>query len=199
MDSTKILSMDEIRRVVQDLRSRATRDIQARRGLAIFRLSCCCGLRAKEIVGLSLKDFFLFGPKPYIWVDKSITKGENGKKKSRKVPLWWDSGTKDDLTAWYNERCSDAGAEVPYICTTYNHAFQRLEPHDVGKLWTTCIRVLGQRASLSIHCGRHSFCSHALDQGRSLAEVRDAAGHSDISTTSIYLHAIDRTLPDMFA
>ena len=41
---------------------------------------------------------------------------------------------------------------------------------------------------LTIHHGRHTFISHALAGGRTLAEVRDAAGHSNVSTTSGYLH-----------
>ncbi len=43
---------------------------------------------------------------------------------------------------------------------------------------------------LSIHCGRHSFVSHSLAGGRTLAEIRDAAGHANVSTTSIYLHIV---------
>ena len=42
--------------------------------------------------------------------------------------------------------------------------------------------------TLTIHHGRHTFISHALAGGRTLAEVRDAAGHSDVSITSEYLH-----------
>ena len=41
---------------------------------------------------------------------------------------------------------------------------------------------------ITIHHGRHSFCSHALGGGRTLAEVRDAAGHANVATTSIYTH-----------
>jgi integrase len=45
---------------------------------------------------------------------------------------------------------------------------------------------------LTIHHGRHTFISHALAGGRSLAEVRVAAGHSNLVTTSAYLHiAVD--------
>ena len=40
----------------------------------------------------------------------------------------------------------------------------------------------------TIHHGRHTFISHALAGGRTLAEVRDAAGHSNVSITSGYLH-----------
>ena len=45
---------------------------------------------------------------------------------------------------------------------------------------------LARLRHLTIHHGRHTFISHAL------AEVRDAAGHSNISVTSVYLHiAVD--------
>ena len=47
-------------------------------------------------------------------------------------------------------------------------------------------------ASLTIHRGRHSYISHALAGGRTLAEVRDAVGHANVSITSAYLHvAVD--------
>ncbi len=46
--------------------------------------------------------------------------------------------------------------------------------------------------TLTIHHGRHTFISHALAGGRTLAEVRDAAGHVNVSITSGYLHvAVD--------
>jgi site-specific recombinase XerD len=45
-------------------------------------------------------------------------------------------------------------------------------------------------ATLTIHHGRHTFISHALAGGRTLAEVRDAAGHCNVSITSSYLHVV---------
>lgn len=46
--------------------------------------------------------------------------------------------------------------------------------------------------TLTIHRGRDTFISHALAGGRSLAEVRDAAGHVNVSITSGYPHvAVD--------
>jgi integrase len=46
--------------------------------------------------------------------------------------------------------------------------------------------------TLTIHHGRHTFISHGLAGGRTLAEVRDAAGHANVSITSGYLHvAVD--------
>jgi len=42
------------------------------------------------------------------------------------------------------------------------------------------------------HSFRHAHISHALKNGATLAELRDQAGHANISTTSLYAHA-DRT------
>jgi site-specific recombinase XerD len=43
----------------------------------------------------------------------------------------------------------------------------------------------------SLHHGPHTFISHALAGGRSLAEARDAAGHQNVSITSAYLHVAE--------
>ena len=54
---------------------------------------------------------------------------------------------------------------------------------------------------MTIHHGRHTFISHALAGGRTLAEVRDAAGHSHVGITSLYLHIAvedDATVGDLF-
>ena len=47
---------------------------------------------------------------------------------------------------------------------------------------------VARRQTITIHHGRHTFISHALAGGRTLAEVRDAAGHANVSITSAYLH-----------
>jgi site-specific recombinase XerD len=54
----------------------------------------------------------------------------------------------------------------------------------------TACQVLSadRQQSLTIHHGRHTFISHALAGGRTLAEGRDAAGRSNVSITSGYLH-----------
>jgi len=53
-----------------------------------------------------------------------------------------------------------------------------------------------------IHHGRHTFISHALAGGRTLAEVRDAVGHGNATITSGYLHSgvdDDNALGRLFA
>ena len=93
----------------------------------------------------------------------------------------------------------------PFVCGQNSKTQGKpLTVRDAQYRFTTAIKVLGidQCKDISVHCGRHSFCSHALAGKRSLAEVRDAAGHANISTTSIYLHAVtddDDEIGNLFA
>jgi integrase len=66
--------------------------------------------------------------------------------------------------------------------------------HVLRRRFQTACGVLGWERvrTLTLHHGRHTFVSHALAGGRTLAEVRAAAGHASLQTTSIYLHvAVD--------
>ena len=202
MDSTKILTREEIQSVLRDLHRRAKGSINSWQNLVVFRLSCCCGLRAMEICGLDVADVLVSGPRPCIRVRKAVTKGQAAKKRGRIVPLWWDRGTLEDLAEWREARIMEAGEDAPFLCTrSYAARGNRLIPPMAAKRWRTAIRRLGpeRKKQISIHCGRHSFCSHALAMGRSLVEVKDAAGHRNIATTSIYLHYIGREdVPDLF-
>ena len=207
MDSTSILTKGEIAAVLSDLkRGRRLRYPNVRRNLTIFRLSCCCGLRASEICGLDIGDVVtLAGERPCVRVRKEITKGREGQRRSRNVPLWWDSGTLEDLTSWLRFRMQMAEAVLvsdPFVCSLAGAATgRRLLRQQVASMWQTAIRVLGTERvrQLSIHKGRHSFCSHALQAGLSLVAVRDAAGHANVSMTSRYLHVVQDEGPiDIF-
>lgn len=55
------------------------------------------------------------------------------------------------------------------------------------------VRKLAKAATIdkkvSPHSFRHAHISHALKNGATIAELRDQAGHANISTTSLYAHA----------
>ena len=188
IDRTRILLRCEIVDVLTELARKGRRAVNSRQNRVIFRLATCAGLRVSEVVGLSMSNVVCGSKRPHIAVPSAIAK----RHKARKVPLWWDGATLADIDAWRRERL-DQGAKPgdPFVCVqSKNKQGKRLSVRNAQARFKAAIKVLGKERvnGISIHAGRHSFCSHALAGGRSLAEVRDACGHASISTTSIYLH-----------
>lgn len=193
MNASQILLREEFSAVLDDLSARAKHSKNSKLNLIIFRLAACCGLRRGEMCGLNMSDFTLNTPKPVIHIRKENTKGRDGKRRARFVPLDWDTGSLKDLTAWHALRVSQgAGPLDPFVATASG---KRLEESLAFRRWRTAIRVLGPERvkQVSIHDGRHTFCSHALHGGKTLVQVRDAAGHSSVNTTNIYLHILDQS------
>jgi integrase len=128
--------------------------------------------------------------RPHIRIRNGASKGG----RSRMVPLWWDAGTLEDLAAWKADRLRN-GAEYdePFLASLIpGRAVKTFSRHTLRKRFRTACKVLGaaRLESLTIHHGRHTFISHALAGGRTLAEARDAAGHANVSITSSYLHVV---------
>jgi integrase/recombinase XerD len=189
VDVTKILTRQEIGVVLADLHRKARRSLNTRMNLTIFRLACCCGLRVSEIAGLRLSDVHVAVARPHLVIRPTVAKYGRG----RKVPLWWDEGTLNDITEWIrNRKAQTASGKDPLVCSLQPSRFgSSLGRHVLRKRFRTACRSLGKErlSYLTIHHGRHTFISHAIIGGRTLPEVRDAAGHSNISITSCYLHA----------
>src|SRR5579872_5595838 len=188
VDATKILSRRELAAVLDDLHRKAPRSANTWLNLILVRLSCCCGLRVSEIAGLHISDVRVEPSRPHIRIRRGASKGG----RSRMVPLWWDSGTLADLAKWKAERLRlGAAPDAPFVASLRpSRRTRTLSRHTLRRRFRTACKVLGRERleTLTIHHGRHTFISHALAGGRSLAEVRDAAGHCNVSITSGYLH-----------
>jgi integrase len=190
IDSSQILSRQELAAVLCDLKKRADRLPNVHMNLAIVRLAGCCGLRASEIGGIRLGDVRVDIGRPHLMVRAEYAKLG----RSRRVPLWWDAGTLADLTAWsHYRRHQGVRSNDPFICSLQRATFgDPLNRHVLRRRFHTACRVLGWKRlrTLTIHHGRHTFISHALAGGRTLAEVKAAAGHANLLTTSVYLHVV---------
>jgi integrase len=191
IDQTKILTPGEIARVLPDLKRRARRSLNSRQNLIVFRLATCCGLRVSELIGLRVGDVRVGVEKPYIHVRAEVAK----RRKARQVPLWWDQGTLDDLTAWRDHRIGQGtGPTAPFVCSqSARSAGRPLDRQNARARFKVACRVLGadRTAALTIHHGRHTFASFALARGVSPVAVQQALGHSSLSITNVYAHLLD--------
>ena len=109
--------------VLADLQRKSPRSKNTRQNLVIFRLACCCGLRASEIAQLQIGDVRVDVVRPHLRIRRGAAKGG----KSRTVPLWWDAGTLADLAAWKAQRSR--------VGSRFDFAVRRIAAAETESTW----------------------------------------------------------------
>lgn len=144
------------------------------RNRAIMHVLLFCGLRRQELLDLRLADVDLRSR----WLKVRNGKGQKG----RSVPLVPEAAVA--LQDWLEFR---AHVDHDYLFTGIGGA--RLGKNGLIGVFK---RVGGKagilRKGVSLHTLRHTFASLLVQYGCDLMSIKEALGHSDLSTTSIYLH-----------
>ena len=162
------------------------RTLQGKRDHALLKTMIATGLRSAELCTLDVGHVESYRNRPVL-----VVNGKGGK--VRKVPLHPEA-----LGAirayWKAEGRNSHDAGEPIFQTLGKHG-----PYEARRLTYKAIRHLVAktrkealiRRRVTPHTLRHTFAVSLLDQGVDLRTVQDLMGHSNITTTQVYLHTSD--------
>lgn len=179
----EILSEEEIVRLLEQPSSGAPKEL---RDKAMMELLYATGIRVSELISLELSDVNLT-------LEYVICRDSH---KERTVPF---GGTAKDALQIYLEKSrpqlvDDEGCTLLFT----NCAGEPMSRQGFWKIVKYYGKQAGLAGEITPHTLRHSFAAHLLCNGADLKSVQELLGHSDISTTQVYMQLSDRKIREVY-
>ena len=178
------LTVDQVKDVIDTFKE--SDDSTAKRDYAIFVLMVTCGLRTIEVVRADIEDLRTLGNKTVLYVQ--------GKGKDEKSEYVIITREVEKAIRSYLATRKDATDKAPLFSSTSNNSKgKRLSTRTVSGLVKDSLVKTGLNSSrLTAHSLRHTAVTLSLLGGSTLQEARQFARHSNIATTEIYAHNLER-------
>lgn len=161
--------------------------VQGKRDFAIVSLMITCGLRDIEIQRANIEDLRTVGDFTALYVQG---KGREEKTQFVKVSPIVEKAIREYL----KERGAYKESDPLFTSLSNNSKSSRLSTRSISGLVKESLKRAGYNSSrYTAHSLRHTAITLSLIGGEELTEVKEFARHSNINTTMIYNHAIDRS------
>ena len=173
-----VLSVDEIKKIFKQSEN-TDNELLGLRDRCIIELLYSCGLRVSELCELKINN---------IQFDSNVIRFFGKGNKERIIPLtfyakeWMEKYLYQSRQILSNRKSS----EQKYVFLSNNG--KRLTRAAIWQSIKKYVNAAGITKTVSPHTFRHSFATHLVDGGANLIEIQKLLGHSDISTTEIYVH-----------
>ncbi len=179
-----ILSVGEVERLLAQPDNKTPKDI---RDKAMLELLYATGIRVTELISLKLSEVNL--KLSYIICrdggrERIIPFGVNAKKALER----YITGARDILL-------KGSGSDILFT----NCSGSPMSRQGFWKLIKHYAKKAGITSEITPHTIRHSFAAHLVENGADLHAVQEMMGHSDISTTQLYVNLNASRIREVYA
>lgn len=177
------LTSAQCKQILNDIDTTSAR---GKRDCAIISLMLTTGLRTIEITRANIEDLRTVGDDTVLFIQG---KGRDEKSEYIKVAPQVEKAIRE-----YLKTRSDVKPKTPLFTSTSNeNKDERLSTRTISKIAKTSLINAGLNSDrLTAHSFRHTAGTLALINGAELTQVQQLLRHTNINTTMIYLHSIDR-------
>ena len=168
-----ILSVEEVDLLLNQPKENTVKGV---RDKAMMELLYATGIRVSELIGLKIQDVNL--KLNYITCDSS--------ERERAIPFG-NTARKAVETYMMKDReilLKGKDSDILFV----NCSGNPMSRQGFWKVLKNYASSAGIQQDITPHTLRHSFAAHLVQNGADLRSVQDMLGHSDISTTQIYLN-----------
>ena len=176
---TKALSVDQARKLLD---APPTDTLQGLRDRAILAVGLQVGPRRAEIAKLKVRDFHEEQEFPALRLKRK--RGSIGS-----VVIHQSAAQRIRAYLERSGHGEDKGASLflPMRGNQLTNGERRhLTPKQIDRIFKRWAKKVALPADLSSHCMRATFITRALENGASIEDVQEAAGHAHSSTTQLY-------------